>query len=349
MAQQYCKLKSIKTVKGEVNFTFIYDESLENTVNDPYWLKEITLKNPSGEVQYSYVMNSYISAFPSSDVWGRKRILNFIRKNDKNNLKIEQTVFGYENSTQSGNQEGILEKITTPAGGVVEYKYEDRVYTNSASAAGNIAKRVKVINYYKNSIDITPEITINYDYSLFGTTSSSGYKYYGEIDEYNEQKQVSYILYKNVKVWETGKGYTQKTFITPNDYPKYLTNQIYVNYYYSWPYYDITRWGLPFREEVYDDQNRLLSQKETNYFFDQYFGSQYDFKITPETSVNISEHISGKRSYILKTIQTEKEFYANNQSVTKESEVSINAINLKPGYIKSLVSWWRTFSCGMES
>ncbi|MDR4892806.1 MULTISPECIES: hypothetical protein [unclassified Chryseobacterium] len=338
MAQQYCKLKSIKTVKGEVNFTFIYDESLENTVNDPYWLKEITLKNPSGEVQYSYVMNSYISAFPSSDVWGRKRILNFIRKNDKNNLKIEQTVFGYENSAQSGNQEGILEKITTPAGGIAEYKYEDHVYTNSASAAGNIAKRVKVINYYKNSIDIAPERTINYDYNLFGTTTSSGYKYYGEIDEYNEQKQVSYILYKNVKVWETGKGYTQKTFITPNDYPKYLTNQIYVNYYYFWPYYDITRWGLPSKEEVYDDQNRLLSQKETNYFFDQYWESQYDFKIHPEYSVFISEHISSKRSYILKTLQTEKEFYANNQSITKETEVSINAINLKPGYIKSVVN-----------
>lgn len=338
MTQQYCKLKSIKTVRGEVNFTFIYDESLENTVNDPYWLKEITLKNPSGEMQYSYVMNSYISAFPSSDVRGRKRILNFIRKNDKNNLKIEQTVFGYENSAQSGNQEGILEKITTPAGGVVEYKYEDHVYTNSASAAGNIAKRVKVINYYKNSIDITPERTINYDYSLFGTTTSSGYKYYGEIDEYNEQKQVSYILYKNVKVWETGKGYTQKTFITPNDYPKYLTNQIYVNYYYAWPYYDLTRWGLPSKEEVYDDQNKLLSQKETNYFFDQYWESQYDFKIHPESSAFISEHISSKRSYILKTIQTEKEFYANNQSITKETEVSINAINLKPGYIKSVVN-----------
>ncbi|WP_426479106.1 hypothetical protein ACP3T3_06560 [Chryseobacterium sp. CBSDS_008] len=336
--KKYCKIKSIKTSKGEVNFDFAYDDGLVNTVNDPLRLNKISLKNPAGEVLYSFLINTYISSFPSNDQMKRKRILNFIRKNDKIDLKIEQTVFDYENSAQSGQQEGILKKVTLPAGGVVEYNYEDHVYPNHISPVANLAKRIKNINYYKNSIDTTPERTINYNYNFFGTTSSSGYKYFGELDEYSDQKDVAYILYKNVKIWEAGKGYIQKTFITPNDYPKYLTSQLYVNYYYFWPNYNITRWGLLSKEEVYNEESALLSQKEYKYFFDQYQDSQYDFKITPEYSVFISEHISSKIAYILKTNQTEKVFDPFNKSITKESEVSINAMNLKPGYLKSIVN-----------
>lgn len=336
--KKYCKIKSIKTSKGEVNFDFVYDDGLVTTVNDPYRLNKISLKNPGGEVLYSFLINTYISSFPSNDPKLRKRTLSYIRKNDKDDLKIEQTNFAYEHSAQSGQQEGVLEKITSPAGGIVEYKYEDHIYANPIAPVGNLAKRIKNINYYKNSSDTTPERKINYDYNFFGTTSSSGFKYFGELDEYNDQKKVSYILYKNVKIWETGKGYTQKTFITPNDYPRYLTSQVYVNYYYAWPYYSITRWGLPSKEEIYDEQNKLLFQKDFNYFFDQFQDTQYDFKITPEYSVNIHENITSKVAYILKTVQTEKEFYLNNQNVTKQSEVHINALNFKPGYIKSTVN-----------
>ncbi|MBW3522875.1 hypothetical protein [Chryseobacterium sp. NKUCC03_KSP] len=336
--KNYCKIKAIKTSKGEVNFDFVYDDALVSTLNDPYRLNKISLKNPAGEVLYSFLFNTYISSFPSNDQMKRKRILSFIRKNDKNDLKIEQTVFDYENSAQSGQQEGILKKITLPAGGIVEYNYEDHIYPNHIFPVANLAKRIKNVNYYKNSTDTTPERKINYDYNFFGTTSSSGYKYFGDKNEYSDQKNVAYILYKNVKIWETGKGYTQKTFITPNDYPKYLTSQLFVHYYYFWPNYNITRWGLPSKEEIYDEQNTLLSQKDYNYFFGQYQDNQYDFKITPEYSVHISEHISSKIAYILKTNQTEKVFYPNNQSMTKESEVNINALNLKPSYLKSIVN-----------
>ncbi|MEJ7425486.1 hypothetical protein, partial [Staphylococcus warneri] len=79
--------------------------------------------------------------------------------------------------------------------------------------------------------------------------------YYGERNEYNDGKPVSYIIYKNVKIGETGKGYVKKTFITPNDYPKYKTEGTDVFAIYFWPYYNITRWGLPSKEEVYDEQS----------------------------------------------------------------------------------------------
>ncbi|WP_185274824.1 hypothetical protein [Chryseobacterium indologenes] len=339
IVKRHCKIKSIKTSKGEVSFDFAYDRNLENTVNDPYWLTKITLKNPAGKVEYSYIINTSISDFPSSDPKKRKRILNYIRKNDKNDLKIEQTVFSYENSGVLGKEQGILEKITTPGGGIVEYKYEEHSYSNNTNPSPEkMGKRIKHIKYYKNSIDTSAERTLNYDYNVFESSTSSGYKYYGERNEYNDGKPVSYIIYKNVKIGETGKGYVKKTFITPNDYPKYKTEGTDVFAIYFWPYYNITRWGLPSKEEVYDEQSTLLSFKETKYEFYQYEHSDYDVKITPEYSWPGSQMVSSKLSYIKAIQQKESELYPNQGSIDKESKIEINTLNFKPSYIKSVTN-----------
>lgn len=103
------RLKSLKSRKGEILFSHSYDETLEKTENDPYTLERITVKNPAGQSLYSYVFNSSMNS--------RKRVLNFIEKNDKNGNKTERTSFVY-------NGVSHLEKIISPQGAVTQYEYE---------------------------------------------------------------------------------------------------------------------------------------------------------------------------------------------------------------------------------
>ena len=110
------KLKTIRILNGVVELNYAYDEALKTTVNDPYSLQGITVKNLAGETVYSYELNYSIANQPDK-VADRKRMLNYVRKNDKNGQKIEQTAFIY-------NAGGNLSKIISPTGGTTEYTYE---------------------------------------------------------------------------------------------------------------------------------------------------------------------------------------------------------------------------------
>lgn len=482
---QYCKLKSIKTPKGEVAFNFTYDETLKETVNDPFTLNKVSLKNPAGEVYYSYSFDSNITTHPYDEPLARKRVLNFIRKNDKNNVKLEQTSFLYQNVTDElgRSYDGMLEKVVFPTGGVVNYNYENNeqyfnysdpdyrayleqsiayydpviqtketlvdlplntettqiynisipgdlnknkrfelfinleeystpappempdpndpigsqlpppdfnpsltfilkkgtqviwskqygssvyydsfVFSNTAGnytlevssvdgakATGNIGiigtkflpgpfrnavpaegKRIKNIKYFKNLSDTVPEKTINYGYDSFTlNNSTSGIVYTNERDSENDQF-MPYVLYSNVKVSETGKGYTNKTFKTPNDYPKVQNGGTQLEPTYFWPYYNVTKGGLPHKEEIYDEQNNLLVSKEMNYEFDKYSDVEYNLNISG------TKH-SSKPAYITKTTQKEKMLFAGGRYLENESETQINPLNFKPSYIKSVL------------
>lgn len=468
---QYCKLKSIKTPKGEVAFNFTYDETLKETVNDPYTLNKVSLKNPAGEVYYSYSFDSNITTYPYDEPLARKRVLNFIRKNDKNNNKLEQTSFLYQNAVdQFGRSyDGMLEKVVFPTGGVVNYNYENNeqffnysdpnflasleesgfnpivqtketlvdlpmnsvttqiynitipgditktkrlelfinledfsfpppidpepdfnpelifrlkkgnqeiwaktygstiyydtyVFSNTpgnytlevssgdgAEGSGNIGimgtkflpgpfrnavpadgKRIKNIKYFKNLSDTAPEKTINYGYDSFTlNNSTSGVVYTNERDSENDQFS-PYVLYSNVKVSETGKGYTNKTFKTPNDYPKVQNGGTQLEPTYFWSYYNVIKGGLPHKEEIYDEQNNLLVSKETNYEFENYSDVEYNLNISA------TKH-SSKPAYIKKTTQKEKMLFAGGRYLENQSETQINTLNFKPSYIKSVL------------
>ena len=476
---QYCKLKSIKTVKGEVTFGFTYDDNLKETVNDPYTFNKITLKNPAGEVIYNYVINNTIPIRPYDDPEKRKRILNSVSKNDRNNTKIEETLFFYNNPTAAQGRitDGVLEKMALPTGGVIQYNYENneqffdyndpdylsyldqhgfdpliqakenilevpfdtqnkkvysftipgdvsktkkfelainldyflypippqpdpndpldpvpsdihpalnftlkkgsqeiwtRQYTNNlpqnnfefsnnpgdytlevssqdeAKGIGNFqivglkflpgpyrnsraaeGERIKNIKYYKSLSDPTPERILNYGYDAFTGNSSSGFLYFNERDSDSEQRS-AYILYKNVKVFENGKGYIQKTFKTPNDFPKYHNGGTAQQPNTFWPYYNITKDGLPYREDIFDDQNKLLVSKETNYDFDYYSNEEYNLNLVGQSSFS-------KPAYIKRTTQIEKIVYPGGRVLENQSETKINNLNFKPDYIKSIV------------
>jgi len=473
---QYCKLKSIKTPKGEVAFDFTYDETLKETVNDPFTLNKVSLKNPVGEVYYSYSFDSNIVTHPYDDPLKRKRVLNFVRKNDKNNNKLEQTSFLYQNVTDEIGRtyDGMLEKVVSPTGGVVNYNYENNeqyfnysdpeylsymeaygynpiiqtkenvvnlplntettqiynftipgditklkrfeilmymddfsypdpnnpldpnpveVYanlhfvlkkgtqviwnqdvgttasysndfifqnnpgnytleitsTNGAKGIGSFdivgtkflpgpfrnaipaeGKRIKNIKYFKSLSDSTPEKAINYGYDSFTlNNSTSGVVYNNERDSENDQFS-PYVLYSNVKISEAGKGYTNKTFKTPNDYPKVQNGGTQLEPTYFWSYYNVTKGGLPHKEEIYDEQNNLLVSKEMNYEFDNYSDVEYNLNISG------TKH-SSKPAYIKKTTQKEKLLYTGGRYLENQSETQINALNFKPSYIKSVL------------
>jgi YD repeat-containing protein len=110
------RLKSLKSAKGEISLNYTYDEALEKSVNDPYCLKDITLKNPAGQAIYSYVFD-YSMTGPASEPLKQRRVLNYTEKRDRNNAKIERTTFVY-------GATGRMDKIISPQGAVTQYEYE---------------------------------------------------------------------------------------------------------------------------------------------------------------------------------------------------------------------------------
>ncbi|AZA89439.1 RHS Repeat [Chryseobacterium nakagawai] len=465
------KLKTISTLNGVVELNYTYDEALKTTVNDPYSLQGITVKNLAGETVYSYEFNYSIADKPDK-VADRKRMLNYVRKNDKNGQKIEQTAFVY-------NAGGNLSKIISPTGGTTEYVYEnnekffnfndpayldyldrydynpdfqyeysrfttpldseqnlvysftipgdaakernyklflqvskytrppreegpgipgdpnfpsipipvehgltfklkrdnveirsikvstkefvgkqyeftnypgnytleiipvtgtkgsgnfgiiDRAfkpgpYRNAAQATG---RRIKNIKFYKNSTDTAPERTINYEYESFDLpNSTSGYEFYSEGDKSNASS--SYIIYNNVKVFETGKGYIKNRFLTANDFPKYQSggDQLYPIYF--WPYYRITKQGLPFKKEIYNEQNTLLASEENTYDLDYYSTDEYALNAG-------SGKIFSKPAYVKKTMNKSTVYYPGGKKMETSSETQFEGISFKPVYSKS--------------
>lgn len=150
-----CKLKTITSPGiGKIEFSYIYDPALENTMNDPYSVEKIVLKD-----SYGHIISGYAFEY---DQWpynvGSKRILKKLKKLDRNLTAVETTAFEYSNiqttiQTPSVtypdfdmaslcpkyseklriDNSGLLKKIINPTGGVVEYNFEPhRVYFNRA-------------------------------------------------------------------------------------------------------------------------------------------------------------------------------------------------------------------------
>ncbi|MDQ1098578.1 MULTISPECIES: hypothetical protein [Chryseobacterium] len=440
------RLKSIQSKKGQVIFSQTYDEALEKSVNDPYSLQGMTIKNPAGETVYSYVFGSSVNG---------SRTLNYIEKKDKNATKIERTDFVYSSSK--------LEKIIFPQGAVTQYEYEqgelffnynDSAYlasiessltfnpeiqyeqaimtnqVNTSTAASqdftipgdaskkkrfvfklNIAKnysgndlpslpgtpkppknlkfilkkgseqifvftnynneskelliypgvytlqavydpyvsgvgtytvietkfrpqpyrnalkagrrRLKSIKYYAGTGDTVPKKTIHYEYDAFDmSNSSSGYGFVNE-----EGASNSYTLYRNVKVSETGLGYTKYTFGNPDDFPKQQVGGTASDPVYFWPYYNVTKQGLMMKKEIYDVQNTLLNSEFYTYEPDHYFDEEYIF--------SSSSNIKSKTAYLKKTGSVSKAYYAGGGILQAASETHISNSNLQPYYIKN--------------
>lgn len=206
-----------------------------------------------------------------------------------------------------------------------EIKVNPGPFRNALSIGG---RRIKNIKNYKSINDISAARTINYEYDSFDLpNSSSGYSYYNERDSDNDPLS-DYILYKNVKEFEAGKGSVQYSFKTPDDYPKQQNGGTALEPEYFWPYYSITKGGLLSKKEIYDDQNILLTSEQYNYELDEYSDEDYSF--------TGNYKITSKPSYIKKTNVNNRAYFPNGGNLETGSETWVSSANMKPYYIKSI-------------
>lgn len=204
--------------------------------------------------------------------------------------------------------------------GVVETKFRPQPYRNAVKGGNS---RLKYIKYYAGINDTIPQKTVQYHYDDFDkVNSASGYEFENE-----EGGNDTYILYKSVKVSETGLGSTRYTFGNPDDFPKKQTGGTPQEPSYFWPYYNITKQGLMKKKEIYDEQNILLNSETYTYEPDHYFNDEYDF--------NKYSRIRSKTAYIKKTGSVSKAFYPGGGVLEAASETSIGISNLKPYYLKN--------------
>lgn len=214
----------------------------------------------------------------------------------------------------------------TGSGGIMtsEIQLKPGPYRNANPAGSRIAN----IKTYKNLNDTSPSRTIKYEYDSFDLpNSSSGYSYESERDS-DSDEMAAYVLYRNVKESETGKGSVRYSFKTPDDYPKQQTGGTAVEPQYFWPYYSITKGGLMSKKEIYDEQNVLLTSEQYNYELDNYSDVEYSF--------NTGYKITSKPSYIKKSIMTSKSYLADNGILESSSETWISLSNMKPYYTKNV-------------
>ncbi len=183
VSYETCKLKTVTSPGfGKIEFDYLYDSSMENTYNDPYQVQKVVLKDHYNHIisQYSFEYSFYSYQY-SQDITNNnadyKRILNRMKKLDKNNTVIEITSFEYSDNPQQGTgggacpattgtytpqgHRGVLNRIINPSGGVVEYNFEigdyyknrtDRAYVSTILA--NQTMIDQEVQYYGNFMNI---------------------------------------------------------------------------------------------------------------------------------------------------------------------------------------------------
>lgn len=142
VSYETCKLKTITSPGfGKIEFEYLYNQALENSMNDPYQVQKVVLKD-----NYNHIVSGYTFEYVFQD----KRALVALKKLNKNNTVSETTAFEYGNAISSiplpnyGTDPnsicpglsagtpivgtvGILKKVINPSGGVVEYNFEQNI------------------------------------------------------------------------------------------------------------------------------------------------------------------------------------------------------------------------------
>lgn len=159
---QFCKLKTITSPDmGSLAIDYTYETSLENTMNDPYSISRVSLKNKAGNIISQYGLEYSLFSYPMQGInqYESKRILTKINKINIANptgVPLEKTTLKYNMSGSDNNYSpnmlptfgeyicpssqmpnpnqysiGLLEKIIMPSGGVIQYNFEaNQLYVN---------------------------------------------------------------------------------------------------------------------------------------------------------------------------------------------------------------------------
>lgn len=137
---QSCKLKTITSPgMGSIAIDYNYDASLEGTMNDPYSITKVCLKNNTGGIVSQY-------GFEYSIQVENKRTLNRINKINLSSptgtpletTKLLYTDYYFNNNAgeractatpeEQNSKIGTLYKVILPTGGMVEYNFEANQY-----------------------------------------------------------------------------------------------------------------------------------------------------------------------------------------------------------------------------
>ncbi|KMQ64271.1 hypothetical protein ACM46_08225 [Chryseobacterium angstadtii] len=135
-----CKLAKINSDGlGSVVIDYQYDDTKEKTMNDPYSISQILLKDSRENIISGYKFNykwEQLFPFTDSDDTEQKgrRLLNKLIKINRNLAEYEKTGFVYNPYQDMGalmNENyhpGLLKKMIYPTGGVAEYNFEAHDY-----------------------------------------------------------------------------------------------------------------------------------------------------------------------------------------------------------------------------
>lgn len=200
---QRCKINNITTTKGKIKLVYNYDAYYEDNENvDPYTLNNISLHDKSGRFLSKYNFIYSTVSIPDKNEYNGvaiKRVLEAIKKVDRDLVVYEETSFQYDNegssteygaagygygnlscetnSTQFSNPKnntlGLLKKIIFPTKGYVVYDFEaNTVYadksTHNYSSSNSIID--PEVQYYGNdSISYDTHNSTTYQFQVSGT------------------------------------------------------------------------------------------------------------------------------------------------------------------------------------
>ncbi len=209
-------------------------------------------------------------------------------------------------------------KISGNGNGTVKVYFIDAIPPPYKNSVQTETPRISNIKYYDALYNLKKSVTYNYN-SFASANDSSGHEFFNEIC--NEEYSVGVILYRNVKETYGGEsqnmGYSKYYFKTPDDY---TTSG---NPFYK-PYYNMVSSGVLTKKEVFNQQNQLVSDENTEYVFDEIAGvSEYDMCVGRT-----------KASWMKSSKTISKSYYDNGSSLQNMTETTFNSNNFQPSLVK---------------
>lgn len=169
---QTSKLSNIDIKNNvKIDFSYNYSNSLENTLNDPYSISNVNIKDYQNNLQYSLGFVYSFMDFKDTylDVNYNKRILNSLVKYNKKTVEQERHNFIYQQINE--NIPGMLKRIVYPSKGVVEYNFEkNETYVNQEDPA--------YLSFYKDHYEYSDLQYLTTTNSInFNTNDSRSYTF----------------------------------------------------------------------------------------------------------------------------------------------------------------------------
>lgn len=322
---------------GIVEINYDRDESLRNG-NDIFGINNVVLKTANNIFIKKYLFDySYSSYYPNS--WENTstayRVLKSFSHVDSREKVIEKYAFDYTGVSYEApfyndyghingkfyNTYTILNKITLPTGGTVQYNFD--MIQHSALEGLPRIKNIKYFNTVSNNdfYNVPPARIEEYDYNKFDNSGNSGYLVEG--GKLGTKMANPTFIYKNVKVTQgNDMGYTKYYFKAPDDYAFDNVNNI-------WPNYNLVRGGLIDKKEIYNSLNQKVSEDIFDYTIVEYNAPKY--WVTPSSNF-FNFYI--KTVWIKDSKVTSKNYFDSGVTETK-NEVFRNSHNNKPNLERS--------------